>query len=92
MVCKIQRPVAGNRAQSAVYCKGKFRLSLRLPTGLCLRAIAKWGCKEDAELAAFLRAHRAKIMRIVKEARRTHRGLELLHVVSADGEEVSVVL
>lgn len=71
---------------------GKFRLSLRLPTGLCLRAIAKRGCKEDAELAAFLRAHRAKIMRIVKEARRTHRRLELLRVVNADGEEVSITL
>ena len=69
---------------------GKFRLSLRLPLRFVLWALGKAG--EDETLSRFLRENRGEMRRIIREARRTHGRLELVHVESADGEEVIITL
>ena len=72
MVCKIKRPVAGNRAQTAVYCKGKY----------------EYGAGRRKENGMNTLGQRIAYYR--KAANLTQ--AELLHVVSADGEEVSITL
>ena len=68
---------------------GKFRLSLRLPLGICLRAAAK-ACKGEG--AVQLRKDRAAVRRILRSARRVHGAPELVRVEGADGSTVIVTL
>lgn len=69
---------------------GKFRLSLRLPLGVCLWAAAK-ACKGEGA-AQVLRKDRAAIRRALRSARRVHGRLEIVRVESADGSVVTITL
>lgn len=69
---------------------GKFRLSLRLPLGICLRAAAK-ACKGEGAVQ-LLRKDRAAVRRILRSARRVHGAPELVRVKGADGSTVIVTL
>ena len=62
---------------------GKFRLSLRLPLGICLRAAAK-ACKGEGTVQ-LLRKDRAAVRRILRSARRVPRAPGLVRGAGAAG-------
>ena len=69
-----------------------FRLSLHFPVGLCLRIASAALKKEDEELHRFLKEHGREIRSILKKCPKKSGKFALVHIESADGDRVKIVV